>query len=63
MRILRYRQVKAEKVDLSRAQVDRLEAKGKFPKRVQLGPKSVGWVETEIDEWVERRAAERIEAA
>jgi prophage regulatory protein len=63
MRILRFKQMHAEKVPLSRAQVDRLEADGKFPKRVSLGPKSVGWLEPEIDEWVEKRAAERGEAA
>ena len=29
----------------SPAQIDRLEKAGRFPKRVQLGPCRVGWVE------------------
>jgi prophage regulatory protein len=35
-----------------RRQVDRLEANGKFPKRVPIGPNRVGWVAAEIDDWV-----------
>ncbi len=59
MRVLRYRDLRKEKVSISRAQVDQLEAQGKFPKRVQLGPMSVGWVESEVDRWIEERAAAR----
>ena len=35
----------------------RWERAGKFPKRVQLGGNSVGWIESEIDAWVAARAA------
>ena len=44
---------------LSRSQIYRLEQAGKFPKRVRLGPNSVGWVEDEISEWNDARIAER----
>jgi prophage regulatory protein len=37
----------------------RLEKVGRFPRRVKLGPNSVGWVSTEIDAWIEARIAER----
>jgi prophage regulatory protein len=40
----------------------RLEDSGKFPKRVRLGngPRSrVGYVESEITEWIERKLQER----
>lgn len=37
----------------------RLEAQGKFPKRVRLGSGRVGYVEQEIMEWVLARIAER----
>jgi hypothetical protein len=37
----------------------RLEKAGRFPRRVKLGPNSVGWVSTEIDAWIEARIAER----
>jgi prophage regulatory protein len=37
----------------------RLEKAGLFPKRVQLGPNRVGWVESEVLEWLEQRLAQR----
>ena len=37
----------------------RLERNGLFPKRVQLGPNAVAWLESEIDEWINARVAER----
>ena len=48
-----------EKVLYSPAHIARLEAAGKFPKRVQLGTARVGWVEDEIDDWLNERIAER----
>ncbi|HUX65630.1 MAG TPA: AlpA family phage regulatory protein, partial [archaeon] len=47
MRMLSKRQVR-EKVLYSPAHIARLEAAGKFPKRVQLGPSRVGWLESEV---------------
>jgi prophage regulatory protein len=41
------------------AHIARLEAAGKFPKRVQLGPGRVGWVEEEIQDWMRQRIADR----
>ena len=32
---------------------------GEFPRQVHLGPKAVGWLEAEIDAWIDARAAER----
>ena len=57
-RILRQRQV-IERVGYSPMHLWRLEKAGKFPLRVRLGPNSVGWVEEEIDTWIENRIAER----
>ena len=31
----------------------------KFPKSVKLSPRAVGWVEAEVDEWVQARIADR----
>lgn len=36
-----------------------LEAKGDFPKRVKLTPRSVAWVEDEVDEYVASLIAAR----
>jgi prophage regulatory protein len=43
----------------SPAHIDRLEKAGRFPKRVQLGPCRVGWVESEVMAWLEQRIKER----
>ena len=58
MKFLSKKQVR-EKVLYSFAHIARLEAAGKFPKRVQLGPGRVGWVEEEIEEWMRERIAKR----
>nr|WP_299844160.1 AlpA family phage regulatory protein [uncultured Roseovarius sp.] len=58
MRILSKRQVK-ELVLYSPQHIARLEKAGLFPQRVQLGPNRVGWVESELLEWLEKRLAER----
>ena len=39
--------------------IARLEKAGKFPKRVQLGPNRVGWVEREVLDWLEDRLNNR----
>jgi prophage regulatory protein len=58
MKILSKRQVK-ELVLYSPQHTARLEKAGLFPKRVQLGPNRVGWVESEVLEWLEQRLAQR----
>ena len=37
----------------------RLEKAGKFPRRVQVGPNRVAWLESEVEAWVAARVAER----
>jgi prophage regulatory protein len=34
-------------------------AAGTFPAPIPLGPRAVGWIDEEIDAWVEARIAER----
>ncbi len=58
MKVLRQREVVA-RVGYSRMHIARLEKAGLFPKRIHLGPNSVGWVEAEIDAWIEAKVAER----
>ena len=43
----------------SPAHIDRLEKAGLFPKRVQLGPCRVGWVESEVEAWLHERLERR----
>ena len=47
------------RVPYTRTHVTRLEKAGLFPRRVKLGAGRVGWVEEEIDAWIESRIAER----
>lgn len=57
MRLLSKRQLK-ELVLYSPQHVQRLEHANRFPKRVRLGngPRSrVGWIESEIMEWLQKR--------
>ena len=58
MRILSKRQLK-EIVLYSPQHIARLEKAGKFPKRIQLGANRVGWLESEVLEWLEVRLAAR----
>ncbi len=58
MRLLSKKHVR-EMVLYSPQHIARLEAAGKFPKRVQLGPGRVGWVDTEVQDWLAARIAER----
>ena len=61
MRFLSKKQV-SEKIGLSRTEIDRKEAAGKFPKRVQVGFR-VFWVESEVDGWMEALIEKRNHAA
>ncbi|MDJ0627638.1 MAG: AlpA family phage regulatory protein [Rhodobacter sp.] len=54
MRILSKRDLK-ELVLYSPQHIARLEKVGEFPKRVQLGSNRVGWVESEVLDWLQRR--------
>ena len=53
-RILRFQQVRA-RTGLSRSTIYRRLAEGAFPNSVQLGARAVGWIESEVDEWIHQR--------
>lgn len=57
-RILSKKQVR-ELVLYSPQHIARLEKAGSFPKRVQLGPNRVGWVEDEVLDWLQARIDQR----
>jgi predicted DNA-binding transcriptional regulator AlpA len=58
-RLLVFEDLKTQGIRLSRRQVDRLETDGKFPKRVLIGENRVGWIATEIVEYVSAAIAAR----
>ena len=43
---------------LSRATIYARQKAGTFPKAIQLGPRTVGWLQSEIDAWIAERVAE-----
>jgi prophage regulatory protein len=46
-------------ITFSRRHLKRLEDERKFPRRVVLGENKIGWVATEVDEWLAARLAVR----
>lgn len=58
MRMLSKRQLK-ELVLYSPQHIARMEKAGQFPKRVELGPSRVGWVEDEVLDWLQIKLARR----
>jgi prophage regulatory protein len=59
MTIMNHADIRGRGITFSRAHLIRLEKKGLFPKRLQLSPGRVGWLESEIDRWIAERAAAR----
>jgi len=58
MQLLNRYQV-AERTGLSVSSIKRLEARGEFPRRVHISENRVGWLLSEIDDWIAARVAER----
>ena len=42
---------------LKRSMIYQLEAEKRFPKRIKIGIRAVGWVEWEVQAWVAERIA------
>lgn len=61
-RLLRKAEVSSV-VGLSISSIDRLEAKGMFPRRVALTPKTSAWDSDKIAEWVAQRISASAEVA
>jgi prophage regulatory protein len=43
------------RVKMSRTTVWRMENRGEFPRRRQIGGGVVGWLESEVDQWIRAR--------
>jgi prophage regulatory protein len=57
-RILRLPAVKSA-TGLGRSELYDKIRRGEFPPQVKLGPKAVGWLESEVDAWIDQRVSER----
>jgi prophage regulatory protein len=58
MKLIKLKQV-MDCTGLARSTVYKFMADGQFPKPVKLGSKMVAWVESEIQEWVNEKIANR----
>jgi prophage regulatory protein len=56
-KILRLASVK-DRIGWSRSTIYAAMARGSFPKPISLGPRSVGWLEADIEEWLTARIAQ-----
>lgn len=46
-------------ISLSNTSLLRLEARGRFPRRIRIGGTTVAWFLSEIEDWLAERADER----
>jgi prophage regulatory protein len=56
-KIIRLSDVKAE-TGLSRSTICLRMAEGKFPQQINLGSRAVGWINSEVIDWIELRISE-----
>lgn len=48
-----------QKCNLSRATIYKKVKEGTFPKQIKLSERSSGWLESEVNQWIESRVKER----
>lgn len=48
-----------KKTGLSRSTIYALEGRGEFPKKIKLSPRTMGFLESEVDQWLADKAANR----
>jgi prophage regulatory protein len=60
MKLLRYSDLNETRgIIYSRRHLYTMENERKFPRRVPLGENRVGWVESEVDDWLKEKAESR----
>lgn len=53
-KVLRMKQV-VERTGICRAMVYRLQRLGQFPQSIKLSERATGWLEHDVDAWIESR--------
>jgi prophage regulatory protein len=53
-RAMRLRQV-SQLTGLGRSMIYQMQAEGRFPQRIKLGDRAVGWLESEVRAWLAAR--------
>ena len=49
----------SKKTGYTRQHINILEERGDFPRRIQLGPNSVAWLQCEVDAWLLKKIQQR----
>ncbi|MFZ2315995.1 MAG: AlpA family transcriptional regulator [Gammaproteobacteria bacterium] len=57
-KVLRFPELR-QLLGVSRSTVFRWERDKQFPQHIQLGTMSVGWLSTEVEDWLAKRAGAR----
>jgi len=57
-RVMRFREVRGT-VSLSRSTVWRKVRDGSFPRPIRIGKSAVGWIASEVQDWIAEQAAAR----
>lgn len=57
-KILRLPDVKA-KTGFGRSTIYALMASGDFPRSIRIGARAVGWLESEVNDWISQRSQAR----
>ncbi len=55
-RIIRLKEV-IRRVGLSRSSIYQFIRVGQFPRQIALGGRAVGWIEFDIDQWIDGRTS------
>ena len=58
MKFLKLKEV-MEMTAMSRSNVYKMMSEGRFPQSVSLGSRAVAWVESEVQDWILERIAQR----
>ena len=58
-RVLKMDEV-CKKTGISKTEIYRQMAAGKFPAHFKIGKRGTGWVSSEIDQWIENVSAKRL---
>ena len=59
LRILSLNDLRERGILYSRVHIGRLVKAGRFPAPIKVGQNRIGWIESEIDEWLNAKIAER----
>ena len=58
LRVISWREL-SEMIPFTRQHILRLEKAGRFPRRLQIGARRVGWLATEVEDWLAAKINDR----